>query len=53
VERDGQLDRSERSARVSADAGHRFQNVLANLCRHILQLICAQAAQIGGRVNIL
>src|SRR5947209_7510252 len=53
VQGDGQLDRAQRSAGVAAHARHGFQNVLADFVGGLLQLFGAQAAQVGGRVDLL
>ena len=53
VERDGQLDRAEGSARVAADARHRLENVLAYLVGDRLQLLGSQTAQVCGRVDLM
>src|SRR5437870_9430454 len=53
MQRDGQLDSAQRGARVPTHARHRFQNVLADLVRHALELLRPQPAQIRGRIDVL
>jgi hypothetical protein len=52
VQRYRQLDRAQRRPRMSAHAGHRFQNVLSDFIGYGLQFVLPQPPQIGRRVNL-
>ena len=53
MQRDGQLDRPERRAGMSAHARHRLENILPNVVSDVLKLIDAETPQVGRRVNLL
>ena len=51
MQRDGQFDHAEPGAEMSADAGHRFDQVFAQLARDIGQFAFVELAQVGRRVD--
>jgi hypothetical protein len=51
VHRHGQFDRAEAGAGVTADAGARIYNELADLVRDFLKVLDAQATEVGRRIN--
>src|SRR5688500_2841112 len=53
MQRDGELDGSERCAGVAANARHGFENVITNLVGYVPKLFNWKRAQVGRRVNTL
>ncbi len=51
MQRDGEFDHAEPRAEMSADAGHRFDQVFAQLARDVGQFAFVELAQIGRQVD--